>query len=206
MSLIKPTVFESYRLVKNKTVVKRYFVFKDDTISFKLCGSCINSYAGNAKNNILNTLIVDNNIYAVQTSNNLHSYISDLKKDYEKKVQNVKSKSDTYNSIEQEAIQNYLTLYFYNKIFNVDFSQIKDSKIIEQLDSYYKEIFNNINLLDKLNTILNKSLVYNLLRYTSFKNKNPDLLENLQFFDSRLHQTEALDGFYWIIWNTLLMN
>ncbi|MEH7890432.1 TlpA family protein disulfide reductase [Elizabethkingia meningoseptica] len=195
LSLIKPTVFESYRFVKNKTVVKRYFVFKDDTISFKLCGSCINSYTGNAKNNILNTLIVDNNIYAVQTSNNLHSYISELKKDYEKKVQDVKSKSDIYNSIEQEAIQNYLTLYFYNKIFNVDFSQIKNSKIIEQLDSYYKEIFNNIKLLDKLNTVLNKSLVYNLLRYTSFKNKNPDLLENLQFFDSRLHQTEALDGF-----------
>ncbi len=50
-------------------------------------------------------------------------------------------------------------------------------------------------MLDKLNTILNKNILYNLLRFTSFKNKNPDLLECLHFLDSKLYQTEALDGF-----------
>ena len=70
---------------------------------------------------------------------------------------------------------------------------------------YYKEIFDNIKLLDKLNTILNKNILYNLLRFTSFKNKNPDLLECLHFLDSKLYQTEALDGFYWIIWNLFII-
>ncbi|ATL43079.1 TlpA family protein disulfide reductase [Elizabethkingia miricola] len=195
LSLVKPTVFESYRLVKNETVVKRYFVFKEDTLSFKFCRDCINSYSGNTKNNILNTLINDNNVFAVQTPNNLINYIDDLKKKYENSVREVQDRANTYNKTEQGFIIDYLTLYFYNKIFNIDFSKVNDPKTIGQLDFYYKEIFDNIKLLDKLNTILNKNILYNLLRFTSFKNKNPDLLENLQYLDSRLCQTEALDGF-----------
>ncbi|WP_407518305.1 TlpA family protein disulfide reductase [Elizabethkingia anophelis] len=195
LSLVKPTVFESYRLVKNKTVVKRYFVFKEDTLSFKFCSDCINSYSGNAKNNILNTLINDNNVFAVQTPNNIINYIDELRKNYKKNVREVQKMANTYNNAEQGFIIDYLTLYFYNKIFNIDFSKVNDPKTIEQLDFYYKEIFDNIKLLDKLNTILNKNILYNLLRFTSFKNKNPDLLECLHFLDSKLYQTEALDGF-----------
>lgn len=77
--------------------------------------------------------------------------------------------ANTYNNAEQGFIIDYLTLYFYNKIFNIDFSKVNDPKTIEQLDFYYKEIFDNIKLLDKLNTILNKNILYNLLRFTSFK-------------------------------------
>ncbi|CAI9677376.1 TlpA family protein disulfide reductase [Elizabethkingia anophelis] len=195
LSLVKPSVFESYRLVKNKTVVKRYFVFKEDTLSFKFCRDCINSYSGNAKNNILNILINDNNVFAVQTPNNIINYIEEQRKNYEKNVREVQKMANTYNNAEQGFIIDYLTLYFYNKIFNIDFSKVNDPKTIEQLDFYYKEIFDNIKLLDKLNTILNKNVLYNLLRFTSFKNKNPDLLECLHFLDSKLYQTEALDGF-----------
>lgn len=66
--------------MKNKTVVKRYFVFKEDTLSFKFCRDCINSYSGNAKNNILNILINDNNVFAVQTPNNIINYIEEQRK------------------------------------------------------------------------------------------------------------------------------
>ena len=150
-------------------------------------------------------MINDNNVFAVQTPNNIINYIEEQRKIMKKCTGSTKM-ANTYNNAEQGFIIDYLTLYFYNKIFNIDFSKVNDPKTIEQLDFYYKEIFDNIKLLDKLNTILNKNILYNLLRFTSFKNKNPDLLECLHFLDSKLYQTEALDGFtglYGIFYNNL---
>ncbi|WP_375180777.1 TlpA family protein disulfide reductase, partial [Chryseobacterium sp.] len=54
---------------------------------------------------------------------------------------------------------------------------------------------NNILILNRLNAVQNKSLIINLLRYISFKNKNHHLIDNLQFLDKKLFKTEALDGF-----------
>jgi thiol-disulfide isomerase/thioredoxin len=195
ITVAKPTIFESYALVNGKTKVQRYFVFsKNDTLKFEFHtdGSI---YKGNKKNAILNTLIVDNIIYSIEEPDNSDNYIELLKKKYEDNLNIIKQNSSDYTDFQYNAINDYLKLYFYYKLFNVDFSKIKNPKIIEELDDYYNIVNNNIQILDKLNAVQNKGLIFNLLRYISFKKKNPKIIDNLQFLDKRLHKTEALDGF-----------
>ncbi|WP_344834857.1 TlpA disulfide reductase family protein [Chryseobacterium ginsenosidimutans] len=195
ITLTKPTIFESYALVNGKAKVQRYFVFsKNDTLKFEFHkdGSV---YKGNKNNAILNTLIADNIVYSIEEPDNSVNYIELLKKKYEDNLRIIKQNSIHYTDFQYTAINDYLKLYFYYKLFNVDFSKIRDPKVIEELDSYYNIVNNNIQILDKLNAVQNKGLIFNLLRYISFKKRNPKIIDNLQFLDKKLYKTEALDGF-----------
>lgn len=195
ITLTKPTVFESYALVNGKTRVQRYLVFsKNDTLTFEFRknGSV---YTGNKKNAILNTLISDNTIYSIEEPDNSGNYIQSLKKKYDNNLAIIKQDSTNYTDFQYKAINDYLEIYFYNKLFNVDFSKITNQKVIEELDKYFDIVNNNILILNRLNAVQNKSLIINLLRYISFKNKNHHLIDNLQFLDKKLFKTEALDGF-----------
>lgn len=192
--ITKPTVFEKYRMVNGKPLVQRYFAFGNDTLNFKFRKDST-IYTGNKKNNILNSLIHDNNIFSIDEPTNLVEHINDLNKNYIYNVNKIKQNEYKYDNQQSTAITTYLKVYFYNKIFNINFSKIHSPEEISKLDDYYKDVVSNIKILDQINTVLNKRLVFNLLRYVSFKKNNPNLLENLSFLDENILKSEALDGF-----------
>lgn len=194
LSVIKPTVFESYRLINNKTYIRRYFAFGSDTLNFNFRKDST-IYSGNKKNNIINTLVNDNDVFSVYSKADTPNYTDEYKRKYEDNLTKLKQESNQFSSDQYKSITEYLRLYFYDKIFNIDFSKKTHPEIIKKLDVYYQEIFDNVSLLDEINTISSKRLVYNLLRFVAFKNNKTNLIESLDLLDKRLYKTQAFEGF-----------
>lgn len=195
VTFTKPTVLESYGLVNGKTLVQKYFAFSEnDTLKFTF-GKDNTTYTGNKKNNILNTLIKDNNMFSIQNPKNPHIYIDNEIKTYQNNINIIRNSKSNYDDMQYNALVDYLTIYFYYRIFNINFENIKDQNTLKKLDFYYNEVLDNLKLMDRINTVTNKKLISGLLYYTSFKKQNPKLLENLQFLDKRILETEALNGY-----------
>lgn len=191
----KPTVFTSYRIENNKTVSRQYISFENNTLSFefKKHGSF---FMGNRKNDILNILFPKNeDFHFTDKQSNPIKYIDSLESQHQLHIRTLASYSKDFNKTQSSILEDYLNLYYYFKIFNIDFSTVISSEAKEKLEAEYEELLRDVELLNKINTVLTKQIIYNSVRYTAFKNNSKQLYKNIELVDKRLRNTEAMTGF-----------
>lgn len=191
----KPTVFTSYRIENNKTISKQYISFGNDTLSFKFNENA-SLFVGNKKNNILNILFPENeDFHSIEKQSSPILYFENLANQHQLQSKELESYSKDYTKEQLIILKDYLKLYYYFKIFNVDFSTINSAEAKEKLATEYENLLQNVDLLNKINTILTKQIIYNSLRYTAFINNSNQLYKNIISVDKRLRNTEAMSGF-----------
>ena len=190
----KPTVFTSYRLENNKTVSRQYISFGNDTLRFEF-NKDTSLFKGNSKNDILNTLFTKHeDFHFLDKQTDVNVYLDDLYTQNQLRLKKLKFYSKDFNDLQLSVIQDYLNLYYYYKAFNIDFSSVNSSDARNRLEIIYDELLQNVELLDKINTILTKQIIYNSLRYIAFKN-NKQPYQSIGLINKKLRETEAMSGF-----------
>lgn len=193
----KPTVLLTFGVGQGKSIVHRYFVFgKRDTLSFKFTSNG-SIYTGQEKINILNDFIKKDDAIFLLSPNvkDPFLYLKDINDQYSSNLKAITAKKGLFTAKEFQALLDYLALYRYQQLFNIDFAELKNANQIETWNSLYNDINQHLELLNKLNTTLSKTIVYNLIRYQGFKNKNQHLLENVPSLDKGLLKNKAFMGF-----------
>lgn len=198
ITISKPTVFTSYRLENKKTVVRQYISFGNDTLNFEF-NKETSAFKGLQKNNILNRLFPENeDFHFLNKETDLNKYMTSINEQHLFRIKKLNSYSTNYNETQLTVLRDYLNLYNYYKIFNIDFSTINSPSINEKLRLSYNKLIKNIDLLDKINTILTKQIMYNVLRYTAYTN-NKELYQSIGLLDEKLRDTEVMNGFLYDI-------
>lgn len=191
---LKPTVFTNYRVQNNKTISRQYISFGNDRLDFEI-NKDTSLFVGNRKNNILNELFTTyNDLHYIQNQIVDIAYLNDLYAQHQYRLQKLHTYAGILNETEITTVEDYLNLYYFYSVFNIDFSKISSSEVGPFLDKTYKRLLQNVGLLDRINTILTKQIVYNSLRYISYTtNKKP--YQCISLVDERLRNTEAMEGF-----------
>jgi len=197
----KPTVFESYRLAKEKgkkenTVIKRFICFDKDHLSFDF-SSDKTSYTGNLKNDILNLLIKNDHDFGLYTEDDYGSYFSGIESEHKERIELLKNYEQLFTKQELTALKNYLLSYFYARIFYIDYSKVNISLLSSTLDGYQEKLLKDYRDITSVNSLTDKKIMYGLLKYSGAKKKlfPKNDLELLPYLDPSLYKTESLDGF-----------
>lgn len=192
----KPTVFESYRLVKESTLIKRFICFDKDLLSFDFSPDKTD-YTGNPKNDILNLLIKHDNDLGLYAENDYGSYFSEMESEHKDRMDLLKNYKQLFSNEELIVLKNYLLSYFYSRIFYIDYSKVNISLLGSTLDGYQEKLLKDYRNITSVNSLTDKRIMYGLLKYSGAKKKlfPKNDLELLPYLDPSLYKTESLDGF-----------
>lgn len=194
ITLSKPTVFTSYRIENNETVVRQYISYGIDTLRFEF-NKATSLFIGNFKNNILNLLFPENeNFHLLDKPSDPDEYLNSLDNLHQLRIRKLNYQSSKLDSVQLAVLHDYLTLYYYHKMFNIDYSKIISPYTNEKLMAGYTRLIDNVELLDKLNTVLTKQIIYNVLRFIAYQNQK-QTYESINLLDKKLINTEAMNGF-----------
>lgn len=207
----KPTVF-LFNEYRNPGFFNTYYILEPgDSLFLSYKNNELKTLNNNSKNSALEIIYGKRNTekdrkeFSFINIQTLIDSAKNISKLSEKRIADLSLKNNWSKDFSDILIE-YNRLNTYHTIFKINYnSKIKNNSNLKLLETVFKEVLKEKQILDNISCPQIKSLLFYMVSYSTFRNNYPpkDLFETLALLDTSFHKKKYLDGF---IYDVLVNN